>query len=541
MERNGRDLRVALSPRQPLGPIASEDLIKLRGRSFRALYDSTNDVHVTAGSDDPTYIIGRKGAGKTAFLVGTALTDDADVVLLKSEDVYTEIEKLRNTVSSSVAPVFADTLATVWEVLLFHAAMLACIHSTKPGADRAKRTLRGYLSHYGRLDTLDAGKIMAKVGAALAKQIVDAPPGLTVRDSCNGLRNPRGGYLRAKEALVEFILAVPERQRICVVVDNLEDLHIHIDDLQHTLRGLFRATRDGTNSEIFPFKVRFAFPAELLRRLQMLTANTDKDFDNYILIRWTAGELISLAGNRLRSYLDLYHPDAYQRLRLPARHDSRDTFAAELTLRSLLPRDEIETGLGAYEDPVAYIMRHTQLLPRHLIQLLNEIFRRAIRSSGEAIPLATRDQIISGIRTIEDRMVEGILSTYSHDYPHIANGLDLLKNHIPNTMRFSALHEAFNRASGTRSGVNYEQFLESALAVGAIGIVERQTKRYVVGHFSYTFAGTLSPVEDQDTMCIHPLFMYRLFDPRQIRALRMSGAMPVYPYGTDVSDTGHEL
>ena len=34
-------------------------------------------------------------------------------------------------------------------------------------------------------------------------------------------------------------------------------------------------------------------------------------------------------------------------------------------------------GFGQPEEPIAYIMRHTQLLPRHLIEILNEIIDRA--------------------------------------------------------------------------------------------------------------------------------------------------------------------
>ena len=43
-------------------------------------------------------------------------------------------------------------------------------------------------------------------------------------------------------------------------------------------------------------------------------------------------------------------------------------------------------------------------------------------------------------------------------------------------------------------------------------------------------------VEDEDRICVHPLFMFRLFDRGGIRRLKEQGMLPVYPYG---SETGH--
>jgi hypothetical protein len=208
---------------------------------------------------------------------------------------------------------------------------------------------------------------------------------------------------------------------------------------------------------------------------------------------------------------------------------------AEATLRALLPPGTIRNGLGSDEDPVAYIMRHTQLLPRHLIQILNEILARPARQ-GDGLPVASPRDVLEGVREAELRIVDGILSSYSLDYPFMAAALGYLKNHIPNALTCSDLHRAFNAAGVVRSGVDYSDFLEGALDVGVLGVVERSTSRYSIGRFSYTFAETLRPVEDEDRICVHPLFMFRLFDRGGIRRLREQGMLPVYPYG---SDTGH--
>ncbi len=520
-----------LTRNQPLGPPYTEELLRSPRGIFEQLYDRMNGCHGRAERDDPVYVVGRKGSGKTAFLVGTAFVDGAKVILIKSEDAYHEIERLRIRYAREVGPLFAENLAHVWQVLLTHAAML--LSCRVPGLRHTGegRLIASYLSSYGNPSSLEPGRLLARVGSALSDVLVRSIPGLTVEEMCASLRTDVATYEVAHRSFVDLIER--ERVRLYVVVDNLEDLHVHVAELRTTLSGLFRATREfaGT-ADAQPFKVRFAFPAELVQRLRDLTANPEKDFLDYLVIRWTAAELMTIAGNRLRRYLDLYHQDDLGRLGLPRQHDERDHQMAEATLRSLLPRGGMRTGLGSDEDPVAYIMRHTQLLPRHLIQILNEILSRSARHR-RGVPVATPRDVLDGVREAELRIVDGILSSYSHDYPYMATALGYLKNHIPNTLTCSELHRAFNAAGVARSGVDYSDFLEAALDVGVLGIVDGSTSRYTVGRFSYTFTETLRPVEDEDQVCVHPLFMFRLFDRGGIRRLRDQRRLPVYPYGSD--------
>jgi hypothetical protein len=100
----------------------------------------------------------------------------------------------------------------------------------------------------------------------------------------------------------------------------------------------------------------------------------------------------------------------------------------------------------------------------------------------------------------------------------------------------SNLHKIYNTAGIKRtSGLTFRAFLDACLAVGALGVVvnDEETPRYVVGEFSYTIVGEVSPLEDQDAVCIHPLFATRLFDLSRIVALGRRGVKPIYPYGSD--------
>ena len=67
--------------------------------------------------------------------------------------------------------------------------------------------------------------------------------------------------------------------------------------------------------------------------------------------------------------------------------------------------------------------------------------------------------------------------------------------------------------------------------IGAIGIVEKETDKYVVGQFEYTTPGSLAYSED-NLFCVHPAFGEEFRVGRNSNG-RESGKA-VYPLGTDL-------
>ena len=524
----------------PLGEPSSEALYDTSPEVFRQLYVETNHVHRSARTERPPYIVGRKGSGKTAFLIGAAFSSSADLVLIESKDLYTEVNKLNARYREMNGPLVADSLAHVWELLLLHAGMWGIARSRLLPNSEARRRVWAYMSSFGDPEKVQSDELLARVAAHLREAVLTAPDHLSFREACWSME-PDVGSLADAVAQSRKILEEAGPDAVFVVVDNLEDLHRHLDDFADIITGLFRVvSRDllRPKAERLPFTTRFAFPAELLPRLRELAANAEKDFLDYRIIRWSAAELIELAGNRLRTFLDLHFPKAWRPLGLPATINGRDREAAERTLRALLPEQPVINGFGQEEEAVAYVMRHTQLLPRHLIEILNHVLAPAIaRTSDGAVPRATAQDVIDGVRRAEDVIVEGILTTYSYHYPKIGDALDAIKNHVEVSQPMSELHRAFNHAGVARQIPSFEEFIEACLNVGALGVVtSNHGDRYVKAQFSYTIAGSVRPVESQDDLCVHPLFMYRWFDVSAIRKMAGRGVRAVYPYGSEPGD-----
>lgn len=398
---------------KPLGPHEAEPLVNMGQDVFRRLYDETNMVHRAARTENPFFIVGRKGAGKTAFLVGAAFADGADVILIKSEHVYGKVNTLRMRYSELNGPTVADELVHVWEVLLFHAAMLAIARSEVLPNTPARDRVWAYLGAFDDPATLKVDDLLAAVCAEMSDALT-APQRRSFRHACWSIGTARGPLVSAAEA-ARAILHEAGSKAVYVVVDNLEDLHRHLAGFADVITALFRVPSRSFEDDSLPFRTRFAFPAELVPRLTILAANPEKDFQQRLTIRWSAGELIVIAGNRLRTFLDVHFKSAPKQLGLPDQHDPRDRAAAEKTLRAVLP-DRITNGLGFSEDPVAYLLRHTQLLPRHLIQIMNTIMSEAVLDVGaNGVPRATERQVVDGVHQAEMLIVSGILNTYGYE------------------------------------------------------------------------------------------------------------------------------
>src|SRR5262249_46036871 len=118
--------------------------------------------------------------------------------------------------------------------------------------------------------------------------------------------------------------------------------------------------------------VRVCLPAELWHSFQYYSTNPLKDFQRVVFLHWHASELIELAAQRLMTNIAVNHPDALVTMRR-----SKGTINARSSvgiLRDLFPQSVVNRRRG-HEDPLGYILRHTQLLPRQVLTIMNRIFR----------------------------------------------------------------------------------------------------------------------------------------------------------------------
>lgn len=524
-----RELYRVLTDREPFGPGDADSIIRAGCPGADLLFDRSNLIYAQVGSPSrPAYIIGRKGAGKTAFLLNSAIRDEQPPAVLRTAQIYSEMVAVLRRYRQLRGPLFVDGVAEVWLALFEHVALLR-VYRTASALDPPNE-LQMLWDYLGRPP---AGENEA---TAMAERFLTELQRRIANSSLVGLNEVIGGlsgggvdFAQARKALHTVLVA--RAQSVTIVMDNLEDLHSHILELGEVLAGLFRCVGQtiAENGHDRTFDLQICLPSELFDEIHEVSANPEKDFrGNYLTIYWTARELLHLAGTRLRLYLQTHYPDRLDDL---TRRIGRDESDVAL-LRAALPKT-MRNGLGIEEDPVAYLLRHTQLLPRHLIEILNRVFTARVPDST---PWAISPRaLLVGTRAAESMIAKGILAAHSSSFPMAKKALSRLSDRLGICFRANDLHKVFNQQSIKKLGLAFDEFLSMLFALGVVGVRTDQTERYNKAHFQYTFNSTLNAEEDTDHLCLHPLFT-RYLHESSLSRLRRSGARPTYPYGCDPMD-----
>jgi hypothetical protein len=530
------ELDKILTDSAPFGPLASDGLFQDGPEPAQRLFDRSNLICAqTQQATPPPYIIGRKGAGKTTFLLGTTLGAGLPTETLRTSAVYSEMITVIRRYGEVRGPLFVDQVGEIWQALFDHVALFhACRTADRDDPPAELQRLWDYFgSPHGGQSATRAAELFLNT---LTSRINDVAGTSGLREVIDGL--PHGGvsFAAARQALRVVLSRRP--QPLVIVMDNLEDLQSRLYEVSEVLAGLFKCVGTVTCSPSHPYRLQICLPSELFDQVWTISANPEKDFrDCYLTLHWTASELLKLAGTRLRLYLETHHPDRLERLTVRARRlDEPEPDTA--LLRAALPR-LVKNGLGIDEDPVAYLLRHTQLLPRHLIAILNRVFIAS--SSPPDVGLVSAGDVVAGTRAAEQLIVQSIFTAFRGTFPEAKAALRGLSDRLEICFRASQLHVVFNRQGiRRRTNMEFDEFMTMLFAIGAVGILLDKTERYYKAHFQYTFDTPLSAAEDEDWLCFHPLFT-RYLHVRSLHRLRRAGSLVTYPFGSDPADQDYRI
>lgn len=529
------ELDKILTESAPFGPLASDALFQDDPEPAQRLFDRSNLICAQTQQAGAPYIVGRKGAGKTTFLLGRTLGSGLPTERLQTSAVYSEMITVIRRYDQVRGPLFVDQVGEIWQALFDHVALFhACRTADR---DDPPAELQRLWDYSGILDgQWNATKAAELFLNRLTHRINDVAGASGLREVIEDLCHGGVSFPTARQALRAVLSRRP--QPLVIVMDNLEDLQARLYDVSEALAGLFKCI--GTmalDSPPHPFRLQICLPSELFDQIWTISANPEKDFRDYLTLHWTASELLKLAGARLRLYLETQHPDRLERLILRARKIDEPEPDVAL-LRAALP-PVVRNGLGIDEDPVAYLLRHTQLLPRHLIEILNKVF--TVSDSSPEVGLVSAADVVVGTRAAERLIVQGIFSAFRGTFPGAEAALRCLSDQLGICFPASQLHEKHNKLGILkRTGMVWDEFLTMAFAIGAVGIRLDETERYYKAHFQYTFDTPLSAAEDEDWLCFHPLFT-RYLHVRSLNRLRRAGSLVTYPFGSDPADQDYRI
>ncbi|MFM9110595.1 MAG: hypothetical protein ACKOPN_08430, partial [Prochlorococcaceae cyanobacterium] len=196
-------------------------------------------------------------------------------------------------------------------------------------------------------------------------------------------------------------------------------------------------------------------------------------------------------------------------------------------LRQFLP-DHVVNGIGHPEDSLAYILRHTQLMPRQLLLILNSIFQLAYSDEVKTYPVVDATSVVVGIKHVESRLTQEVCSAFRNRYPELKAVCESVIKYLPLIFDEGILHNVFNlhgkKAFALGDFDDFKRMLVEAAVVGRV--VNDVGDRYVEGMFEYTAAHKLI-ISTDDKLCLHPIFA------EVFHFKKSSDDRAIYPWGTD--------
>ncbi|SPJ25374.1 P-loop ATPase, Sll1717 family [Palleronia abyssalis] len=475
----------------PFGPISATKLRESKVAND-VLFNTRNKVWEFY-QRRPRIVIGRKGSGKTSILSHThQLEEYRYVVNVPSAKAITEFRRSVYPSASDVGLVFVEEAAEVWDRFL-NTEIMALLPEE---VIASLPSVSSYLEAINR----GAGGISQSLSAALNenKEALDGGYiGYLIRAALDLYRGDGEGTYRKALADLDWHLA-ETNSKVIVILDSLENYHLDRPENAETVCALLKCAGEyGTKFRSF----RLCLPAEMYFELRELSENVEKDFVNAMALHWLPIELMTVIAWRYLVYLRIYAPDEIRKfstLDMGSRED------VHRILDSFLPQETLNSS-GKKEYSLVYILRHSQLLPRHLIGIMNGIFSNGYSSSV----FDDEVSICDGLRTAEQSIYEGVKSAFHKKHPNLDSICACTITELPRFFSDGDLHKVFNfhgKAAMASAGVaDYREFKRMLVEVGAIGRANNRSGLYADAEFEYAVRGKLN-LSVKDELCLHPIF-----------------------------------
>lgn len=500
-------LKEVLTTDEPFGPI---DQTEVRDLSDAISLLEYTDVISSAHKARHPLIYGRKGSGKSALL---AAYHNFDYV--KSRNRHPLSEKQRNAENDFLIAMvaweqFDDMVRSVFREMSPHGANIS-----NGGIDRLHvptekleqiwtqhiwdRIFRHCYSLHrmGKIDTYEVTNVINYCNARSPLSPNDDPLTAAARI-----------FSAAKDEVNRLL---EKRAAKCIVLfDNMEEYPVNNPAFKATLSGFLRAIKRFHLESRF-VRIIFCLPEEIMPHVTSASTNLLKDFDRAFAMRWKPRDLVLMAAHRYRLFLDVNREDSpslnlafleFEEL------DFRNGDDLSAFFKRLVP-DYMTNDFGMRESTLAYIIRHTQLLPRHMLAYLNEIARQSRDLTGGWRLEA--DAVLRGVTAKEEFVANEILKPFEYLYPGLTASL---KENIPNLTPVFEYGQLDKLTSRLRRNIELERYEYWSLLyrIGIIGRVSDEAgsgkaagSMYTYADFHFNTAGEVGfPTEG--LYCLHPVF-----------------------------------
>jgi hypothetical protein len=543
-KKNSEKLCNFFTEQQPLGSIESIDQNSEDDQYlFRKYFHESNRPYAQIRTH-PTMIVGRRGAGKTDALLSHRYIPQPEsnyspLIYFEAKDSTRFFQSILYEISNQIRldnpKPMVENIADLWVFLFWIVVFQRLAQEPMLCSNYHYEIVARFVKD---MQISENEKNSYEVTFQALKSIINKFEQASELDKRFGFFNrfefvlsTTVSYSDAKTSAKHIFLS--DNRKSIILLDSFENLNITQEESSLTLSGLLRAV-SRFHDEKIPIEVRCCIPGEAYTYITKLSSNILKDFERQTILHWTAMEILQLCAKRFSVFIELYYRDYFDKIsagyNLETRKGTIDFWSNHL------PATVPNLNHKIRENTFTYLMRHTQLLPRHMILLLNKCLSEHL-TSGEQINKQVSDKLISkSVLETEHQVVQQIVKAHEFVWPDADQQIGaVLKRLGHNVVGVGDLHRAFNKSNANGYGnVNsFNDFLRMLTEVGAVGRLIRRTDHYVVATYEYSESSRLLFNED-DMLCIHPCFT------RTFRVLAEGSIpddyLPIYPYGANVED-----
>jgi hypothetical protein len=277
------------------------------------------------------------------------------------------------------------------------------------------------------------------------------------------------GTVLFQEACNCVLAFMKDSHRGCLMMfDNMEQYPVRNPAFRAVIAGFLRAVNN------FPrqspgVRIVFCLPEEIEEYVSSASTTRLKDFASLYRIRWKPIDLLRVAAHRYRSFLKDVDPEFAAELSEYHLSDAKgrtDRKQVVELFERLLPA-YCENSCGRRERPLPYIMRHTQLIPRHILLIFNAIASMSHTTTG-GWRYFTGEAIAEALALAEREIHEEVLQQYRTLYPKFLSEFSRVLSELPPIFSNSELASVCNRFSNDIE-VPKSSIENSLYQIGVIG------------------------------------------------------------------------
>lgn len=495
----------------PFGEESCEHELEVLQDQYEKYYYNQGRFNTEVIDHDTYLIVGRRGSGKTSlakYLEFQKVIENAQCIDVDEPEIYDET--FREIVSYSSYPddILTNRIVKFWNYLIWQ-----LIFDLYRNHDAVFETAVGFANRKP-----SPARLIADTLKLIFDRLTKDTGGIVLDQLEDILSSAIFTKARTRA------LAIAQESPVIVAIDTIERYDKEDARLMNIVAALIQSA-NGFNVEFARqgIHVKVFVAAEIFPHIkESIITNTTKFIRFPVYLHWRPKDLVHLICWRFYRYLENTNrlPQGIQ-----SDKDVEWTKFSDVHEKMWIPffGSEITNMRNLQERSFPYLLRHTQMRPRQLVVLCNEIAKRSMKNG--TYPFFRQENIADVIKGTERELANEVINSYARIYPRVGEIVDALHT-SPMMFKGNYLDQIAKTTQYAWPNGNYSlaNFRKLVAELGIVGRVRsfNEKSRIVGADFEYSLTERL-PLRSSDDCVIHPMFYSKFHTKREDHII-------VYPF-----------